>query len=91
MSSTPQRTNPFFSLVIVACVVFIVTILAMVAIPFGEPESPPARFFDEYGGTLIAYEVAVILPAGLCALILDRRQSLRKNQDESADDQSANR
>ncbi|MCH7988895.1 MAG: hypothetical protein IID46_07050 [Planctomycetes bacterium] len=82
MPPTPQRTNPFFRLVIPACTVFIVTIFAMVAVPFGNPNAPPARFLDEYAGTLIAYEVAAILVLGLSALFLDRRQSLRNDHDQ---------
>ena len=88
MSQTPQRTNAFFRLVIPACAVFIVTIFAMLAVPFGNPNSPPARFLDENGGTLIAYEVAAILVLGLCALFLDSRQSLRTNQHEKENDRS---
>ena len=86
MSPIPQRSNPFFRLVIPACTVFIVTIFAMVAVPFGNPDAPPARFLDEYGGTLIAYEVPAILVLGLCALFLDRRQTLRKDHDEKHDE-----
>ena len=82
MSPTPQQTNPFFRLVILACAVFIVTIFAMVAVPFGNPDAPPARFFDENGGTLIAYEVPAILVLGLCALFLDRRQSRGNDHDK---------
>ena len=88
MSQTPQRTNPFFRLVIPACTVFIVTIFAMVAIPFGNPDSPPAQFFDENGGMLISYEVVAILFLSLCALFLDRRQTLKKNHGEELDEQS---
>ncbi len=88
MSPTPQRTNPFFRLVIPACAVFIVTIFAMVAVPFGNPDAPPARFLDENGGTLITCEVAAILVLGLSALCLDRRQTLRTNQDKKENDRS---
>ena len=72
---------------ILASAVFIVTIFAMVAVPFGNPDSPPARFFDENSGTLIAYEVAAILVLGLSALILDRKQPLQNNHDEKVDEQ----
>jgi hypothetical protein len=91
MSPTPQRTNPFFRLVIPACMVFIVTIFAMVAVPFGNPDAPPARFLDENAGKLIAYEVAAILVLGLAALFLDRRQSLRNKQDEENDERPESR
>ncbi len=72
MSDDPQRPNLFFRLVIVAGCVFLVTIFALVATIFGDPESPVARFLNKHGGTLIAAEVAATLLLGLLAMAVDR-------------------
>ena len=70
----PGQVNPFFRLVIGAVVVFIVTILAILATIFGETNAPIQRFLSEFGGLLIGGEVAFILLVGLLALAVDRRR-----------------
>ncbi|HUG92965.1 MAG TPA: hypothetical protein VML55_19145 [Planctomycetaceae bacterium] len=77
MSDSSERLNLFFRLTTLAGAVFVVTILALVAAMFGDPQSPPALFLHAHGTTLIAWEVAVILAAGVLAMAVDRRQILR--------------
>ena len=72
------RSNPFFPLVIAAGAVFVVTILAMLAAPFGDPEAPVAGWLDRYAGRLILVEVALILVLGFLALLVDRRRTVRR-------------
>jgi uncharacterized membrane protein YccC len=78
MSEAPERINLFFRLAVAAGAVFVITIFALVATMFGDPDAPPNRFLDRHGGTLIAVEVAVTLSLGWLAMRVDRRQIVRR-------------
>lgn len=82
MPSAARTRNPFFHLVALLSVVFVVTILALVAAMLGDPAAPVNRFLDRHGGLLIGGEVVAILFTGLLALVLDRRQTLRALRDQ---------
>jgi len=72
----PPR-NLFFPLAALSSVVFIVTILALVAGVFGDQRAPLAQLFDRYAGRILAGEVAAILITGFLAMFVDRRESIR--------------
>lgn len=72
------RSNLFFPLVIAAGALFVVTILAMLAVPFGDPEAPVAGWLERYAGRLIVAEVVLILVLGFLALLVDRRRTTRR-------------
>jgi hypothetical protein len=85
MSDQPEPINFFFRLVVFASALFVITIFALVATIFSDPDVPAVRFLNEYGGTLIASEVVVTLLVGFLAMAVDRRQILRKQPaDEDA-------
>ena len=73
--------NPFFPLAAFSSVLFIVTILALVAGVFGDPRAPLAQLLDRYAGRLLAGEVAAILVTGFLAMFVDRRQTKRSQKD----------
>ena len=52
------------------------TILALVAGIFGDPQAPLAQFLDRNAGKLLAVEVVAILISGFLALATDRRRTL---------------
>jgi hypothetical protein len=81
MSNSEPRRNPFFPLVAISSVAFIITILALVAAVFGDERAPLAQLFDRYAGRLIGGEVVIILVTGFLALAVDRRQALRSQKD----------
>jgi hypothetical protein len=81
MSDARDSRNPFFPLAAFCSVLFIITILALVASVFGDPRAPLARVLDQYAGRLIGGEVAAILLTGFLALFIDRRQTLRSRND----------
>jgi len=54
---------------------FIVTILALVAGIFGDPQAPLAQLLDRHAGKLLAFEVVATLISGFLALATDRRQA----------------
>jgi len=78
-----EPVNPFFRLVVIAAGAFIVTVLASVATMFGDERAPLTGFLNNYGGLLMAGEVAATLVIGLLALITDRRQSQRRLQSQA--------
>jgi hypothetical protein len=82
--------NPFFPMVLFSASVFILTILAMVAVIFSDPRAPVARFFDAHAGRLIIAEVIVTLIVGFLALVVDRHQN-RRDRSLSKSDKPINR
>jgi hypothetical protein len=83
MPDAPRPRNPFFQLAVFCSGLFIVTILALLASVFGDPQAPLARLLDRFAGRLIAGEVAAILLTGFLALSVDRRQALRDGRPTS--------
>jgi len=80
MSEPTHRRNPFFPLAAFASVLFIITILALVAGVLGDSRAPLAQLLDRYAGRLIAGEVAAILITGFLAMFVDRRQAKQSLQ-----------
>jgi hypothetical protein len=67
-----ERMGFFFRAAVVVGAAFVVTILALVSVVFGDPEAPPVRFLNAYGGRLIGAEVVLLLAAVLAGMIQDR-------------------
>ena len=57
--------------------VFVITIFALIAILFGDPAAPVAKWLDQNGMRLIVGEMCSILVTGALAMTVDRRQALR--------------
>lgn len=92
MTAERERPNLLFRLAAASAVVFVLTVLAMLAAVFGDPAAPPARFLDQYGGRLIIAEVVVTLLLGVAAMTVDRIQilnSLRQSSGEHPEDDRA--
>ena len=83
MSAPAPSRNLFFPLAALSSLLFIVTILALVASVFGDERAPLARLLDRYIGRILAVEVAAILITGFLAMFVDRRQTLRSQQDSA--------
>lgn len=75
--SNQERPNIFFRLALGTGALFIITVLALTATIFSDPRAPLAQFLDNYGGAIIAGEVAASLIFAFWAMALDRRQQLR--------------
>jgi hypothetical protein len=80
MPDASRPRNPFFPLAVVCSGLFVVTILALLASVFGDPQAPLARLLERYAVRLMAGEVAAVLVTGFLALYVDRRQALRDRQ-----------
>ena len=81
-STPPERASIWFQLAGALAVVFVITVLAMVAAMFGDPQAPSAQFFDRYGGQLIVVEVAALIIASVIAMAADRWRSRRSHNGE---------
>lgn len=91
MSPAPEPRNPFYFLLLAACVVFLLTILAYGLVPVLEDkareagaEPPPSPFREALrhdGWQWILYEVGVIIAVGLLAMWLDQHRRLQKEKE----------
>src|SRR5579871_2260117 len=82
MPPVPSTHNPFFPLVMLFGMLFIVTIFAFIAALLGDPSAPLAKLLERNGTMLIIAEVAGIVVSGLCAMALDRYQTARKSEND---------
>jgi hypothetical protein len=101
--SKPEPRNPFYTLLLVASLLFVVTALAWAIIPTLEdnaraagepmPASAVRDYLRDNGGAWLIYEVIVMIVLGLLSMGLDRLRRLQKERTEvtipSADDKSA--
>lgn len=80
----PPRTKPslFFRLVVPATVVFILTILALIATIFGNPEAPVSQWLDRNGNQLLKWELLIVVGLSLLAMTIDRIRTLRGIDEE---------
>lgn len=67
------RPNIYFKLAAAVSALFVITILAFVANIFGDPNAPPAQFFNRHGGLVLMGEVVVAVTLGFMAMAADRR------------------
>ena len=73
---SPKRASVLFQLTAFSSVLFIMTVLAMVAAVFGDQSAPAAKQFNRHVGKIIATEVGATLLLGFAAMTQDRRQTL---------------
>jgi hypothetical protein len=73
----PFGVNLFFRIAAGMVLVFVITIFALIAILFGDPAAPVAKWLDQNGMRLIIGEMCAILVTGALAMTVDRRQALR--------------
>ncbi len=92
-NSAPPRpalgVNLFFRIAAALVLIFVVTIFALIAILFGDPAAPVAKFLDRYGMQLIVGEMIAILVVGALAMTIDRRHPLPGPPAAPSDSQSA--
>ena len=80
MRGPGSKPTLFFRLVVPATSVFVITILALIAVLFGDERAPLPRLLNRHGNTLLLVEFAAILVLSVLAMVLDRRQILRDQQ-----------
>ena len=85
-----EPRNPFYFLLLLACLLFVVTALAYAVIPIveqkarekGEPP-PPSAFRDalrEDGWRWLLYEVGAVVVLSVASMSVDRLRSLQKQR-----------
>jgi hypothetical protein len=78
--SLMKLPQTLFTLTAVATTVFVITILAMVAMLLGDPEAPVNVWFNRQGATVMTFEVLAIGFFGSSAIFFDRREILREQR-----------
>ena len=76
-------SKTLFQLTAAVTAVFIVTILAMVAMLVGDANAPVNLWFNVHGATVLTVEVIGIGVAGMSAMIADRRETLRELREKA--------
>ncbi len=84
MRGPGAKPTLFFRLVVPATSVFVITILALIAVLFGDERAPLAQVLNRYGNTLLVLEFVAIIVLSILAMALDRRQILRDQRSQVA-------
>ena len=90
MSSKKQEVNPFYVLVVLVGIAFVVTTLAYVVVlvrlqPVGgqaptSVESPVPQFIEQRGESLLLQEAGALVVVSILAMGLDRWRSRRSSR-----------
>lgn len=67
-----------FRLIVPAAAAFVITILAMIAMLFGDERAPLARVINRYGNVVLVIEFVVVVALALAAMTADRLATLRQ-------------
>lgn len=80
----PPRTKAslLFRLIVPATVVFIMTVLALIACLFGNPDAPVSKWLNDHGDRILIWEFAVVLGLSFVAMAYDRFRTLRGYDEE---------
>ena len=82
-----HKGNLFFQVLVISVSIFILTIFALIAAVIGESKAPLFRLINEQAGLLILSEVFVIMFACVLAMVIDRRQAVRRETSSAGDGQ----
>ncbi|MEZ6130658.1 MAG: hypothetical protein R3C59_18380 [Planctomycetaceae bacterium] len=80
----PPRTKPslLFRLIVPATVVFILTILSLIASVFGNPEAPVSKWLEAHGNALLLWEFLAVVVLSVLAMTVDRIRTLQGRDEE---------
>lgn len=76
-------SQTLFKLTALVTTIFVITILAMVAMLLGDPETPFNIWFNRNGAIVLTVEVVAIGVFGTSAMISDRNETLREQKQKS--------
>ena len=88
MKRSGSSASLLFRLVVPACVVFILTILVMIASVFGNPRAPLTQWLERYIGTLLTVEFFATMAIVLLAMTMDRIRTLKSGHAVSRTEQN---
>lgn len=75
--TAPRRSERLFQLTAAFAGVFVLTVLALIAGTFGDPNSPANLWFNRHATWLLLAEVALIAVTGCAAMAADQRARRR--------------
>ena len=80
----PPRTKPslLFRLIVPATVVFILTVLSLIASVFGDQEAPVSKWLEAHGSQLLIWELGIVVVLSILAMAIDRIRTLRGIDEE---------
>jgi hypothetical protein len=88
--STSEPRNPLYLLLLLASVLFVLTVLAYAFVPFLEEkaaaagQTPPLLPFRDAvradGGRWLLYEVGLMIVLGIASMVVDRLRALQKEK-----------
>jgi len=78
--------NRFYKLALLSGFCFIVTILASIALLFGDNSAPVARWFNRYGNVILIVEVIALIICGLTGMAYDQGPVTTQEADLTTDD-----
>ena len=78
------RTKPslLFRLIVPVTIVFIMTILILIAVLFGNPEAPISKWLHANGNHILFYELIAVVVLSIVAMAVDRFNTLRGIDEE---------
>lgn len=82
----PSDVSLFFRLAAVSTTVFVITVMALIAAEFSDPQAPVVKFLRRFGGTIIVAEVAMMVLLSFVAMAVDRWRTLRRLASQKAID-----
>ena len=66
-----------FKLIVPATAIFIVTVMALIAVVFSDQRAPVAKFLNAWGTTLLVVEFVAVMGLSILAMTVDRIRTLR--------------
>jgi len=84
-------SKALFFLTAAVTTVFIITILAMVAMLVGDPNAPINVWFNNHGSMIMTVEVVGIGLSGMSAMVADRRETLREMREKAHESRGKSR
>ena len=77
-----RLSQTLFKLTAVVTTVFVITILAMVAMLMGDPAAPVNLWFNRYGAHVMTIEVTSISLFGILAMVVDRIETVQEEREK---------
>ncbi len=100
-TASPEPRNPFYLLLLLASLLFVMTALGYVVVPTLEEKAieagqvvPPSPFRDAMradGWQWLLYELAAMFVFGILSMVLDRVRSLKKDHLNAENAENAER
>lgn len=78
------RTKPslLFRMIVPATIVFIMTILILIAVLFGDPDAPISKWLNDNGNHILFFELIAVVVLAFVAMAVDRFNTLRGIDEE---------